>query len=153
MRTSLKAFPVMENVNLMNEELTGEVKAGAIEDNMQMVYEVLGGALAEAYEIVNTVYASYEKNHRVPPKTHGALKDAVKRVKQRDLFKNAMVTQIVSEMDKLSLELLSSEVPEACENLLSKIYGYAKEIGVTRYIDMKNSMIDKEDLELMYRTM
>ena len=153
MRTSLKAFPVMENVNLDSEDLALEVKEGAIEDNIQMVYEVLGGALAEAFETVNTVYASFEKNRRVPPKTHGALREAVKRVKQRDLFKNAMVTQIVSEMDKLSLELLSGEVPETCENLLSKIYGYAKEIGVTMYIDMKNSMVDKEDLELMYRTM
>lgn len=153
MRTTLKAFPVMENVHLTSEDLADEVKAGAIEDNIQMVYEVLGGALSEAFETVNTVYASFEKNRRVPPKTHGALKEAVKRVKQRDLFKNAMVTQIVSEMDKLASELTGVDVPESCENLLTKIYGYAKEIGVTMYIDMKNSMVDKEDLEMMYKTM
>jgi hypothetical protein len=64
-----------------------------------------------------------------------------------------MVTTIVGEMDKLSMELLTGDVPEACENLLSKIYGYANEIGVTMYINMKGSMLEKEDLELMYQTM
>lgn len=153
LRTSLKAFPVMDSIHLENEELAGEVKAGALEDNIQMVYEVLGGALGEAFETVNTVYSAYEKNRRVPPKTHGALKDAVKRIKQRDLFKNAMVSQIVSEMDKLSMELTGGDIEEACEDLLSKIYGYASEIGVTMYINLKDSMVDKEDLELMYQTM
>lgn len=153
MRTSLKAFPVMENVELINEDLAGEVKEGAIEDNIKMVYEVLGGALAEAYETVNTVYASFEKNRRVPPKTHGSLKESVKRVKQRDLFKNAMVSKIVEDMELLSVELTSGDVPEMCEDILAKVYGYAKEIGVTMYINMKDSMVDKEDLELMYQTM
>lgn len=153
MKTSLRAFPVMESIDLQNEDLADEVKAGAIQDNIKMVYEVLGGALGEAYETVNTVYASFEKNRRVPPKTHGALKESVKRIKNRDLFKNAMVTQIVSEMDTLSMELKTGDVPESCENLLSKIYGYANEIGVTMYIDMKGSMLDKDDLELMYQTM
>lgn len=153
MKTSLRAFPVMESIDLQNEDLADEVKAGALQDNVKMVYEVLGGALAEAYETINTVYASFEKNRKVPPKTHGALKESVKRIKQRDLFKNAMVTTIVGEMDKLSMELLTGDVPEACENLLSKIYGYANEIGVTMYINMKGSMLEKSDLELMYQTM
>ena len=153
LRTSLKAFPVMDNVLLEHEGLADEVKAGALEDNIQMVYEVLGGALGEAFETVNTVYASFDKNRRVPPKTHGSLKEAVKRIKQRDLFKNAMVTQIVAEMDKLSTELTTGDVPEACENLLIKIYGYAHEIGVTMYINMKDSMMEKDELEMLYRTM
>lgn len=150
MKTSLKAFPVMDNMSLVNSDVADAVKEGAIEDNINMVYEVLGGALAEAYETVNTVYVSYAKNHRVPPKTHGALKESVKRVKQRNLFKNAMVSQIADDMDALSQSLSTDDVAMVCEQILVKVYGYAREIGVTMYIDLKNSMVEKEDLELMY---
>ena len=153
MHTSLKAFPVMENVSLPTDELTKEVKETAIDDNIRMVHEVLGGALNEAFEIVNTVFASYVKNRKVPPKTHGALKEAVKRVKQRDMFKNAMITQITVEMDDLSYNLMSPDVPEMCENLLSKIYGYAREINVGAYINTKDSLLQPEDMEILYKTM
>lgn len=153
MRTSLKAFPVMENVALPTDELTEEVKQTAIEDNIRMVHEVLGGALNESFETVNTVYASFEKNRKVPPKTHGALKEAVKRVRERDMFKNSMVTHITDEMDKLSMNLMMEDVPEMCENLLSLIYGYAREINVGMYINLKDSMLDAETMETLYMTM
>lgn len=153
LRTSLKAFPVMENVHLSSSELAEAVKAGALEDNVAMVYDVLGGALADAFETVNTVYSSYERNHSIPPKTQGALKDAVKRIKQRDLFKNAMVTAIADDMGDLLANLKDGDVAEACESLLSKIYGYAKEIGITQHINLKGSMLNMEELELMYQTM
>lgn len=153
MRTSLKAFPVMENVLLPDAELAEEVKKGALEDNIRMVHEVLGGALNEAFDVVNTVYASFEKNQRVAPKTHGALKEAVKRVRQRDMFKNAMITSITDDMETLSIHLRSNDVPEMCENLLSKIYGYAMEIKVGRYINLKDTMMEPEDMEITYQTM
>lgn len=155
MRTSLKAFPVMENVSLPSDELTAEVKEGAVEDNVRMVYELLGGALNEAFEVVNSVYASYIKNRKVPPKTHGALKDAVKRVRARDLFKNVMVTKVTKEMDELSLHLTagSQDTDELCESLLSKIYGYAKEIKVDVYLNLKGSVMQKGDMAVLYDTM
>lgn len=153
MRTSLKAFPVMENVALPTEDLTNQVKEGAIEDNIRMVHEVLGGALNDAFESVNTVYMSFEKNRKVAPKTHGALKEAVVRVRQRDMLKNAMVTTITNEMEHLSLNLMTEEVPELCENLLSKIYGYAREINVAMYISTKDSMMEPDVMEVIYDTM
>ncbi|WP_214688473.1 MULTISPECIES: hypothetical protein [unclassified Exiguobacterium] len=150
---SVKAFPVMENVNLPTEELNEQVKQTAIEDNIRMVHEVLGGALNEAFETVNVVFASFTKNGKVAPKTHGALKDAVKRVKERDMFKNPMIQRITDEMNELSLQVMSRDVPEMCENLMSKIYGYAKEISVHGYINTKDSLMKPSDMEILYQTM
>lgn len=151
MRPSLRAFPVMEHINLLDDELEDEVRQTAIETNTTMVYEVIGQSLNEAFKALIKINTAYEKHRRVPPKSESVLKNASSQLRKRNLFRNAMIEEIAVILEKVDVR--SEDLQEDIEAHLSKIYGYADEIGVSAFVDTKESPLDRESLLIIYSTL
>lgn len=151
LRTSLKAFPVMANVNLFDDDVAEEVRESLRQESVRSVYEIMGNVLNNAFQVVNRSLCTYEENHRVTKTTLNSIKNNSYQIKKKNLLKNAFVDEIANDMYTLS-GMSQSDFAESGEVLLAKIYGYAHEIGVTTEIDLKNSLLSEDELELLCST-
>lgn len=59
--TSLKAFPVMNNLDLFDDSIEDEIRESIQKDSINSVYEILANILSDAFESVNKVLAYYNK--------------------------------------------------------------------------------------------
>lgn len=151
MRTSLKAFPVMANLSLLDEDLSEDVKEAAVVDNLDMVHEVLGVAFNETFQIANTVYKSLGKNRKLPNKTKGALSNAIKSIKAKNLLKHPSIHELIENLDEMYHLTDTDESIELAENILAKSYGESTELGLNGYVDTKDCELDESDLDIMYQ--
>lgn len=150
LRTSLKAFPVMANVNLFDDEVAEEVRESLRQESVRSVYEIMGNLLNNAFQIINHGLHIFEEG-RLTKATLNSIKNNSYQIQRKNLFKNAFIDEIVNDMYTLS-GTSKSDFSEAGEILLAKIYGYAYEIGVTNEIDLKNSILSEEELEILCST-
>jgi len=152
LKTSLKAFPVMANLSLLDKNLSTEVKESALEDNLRMVHEVLGIALDEIFQIANTVYKAFDRGRTLPNKTKGALSGAIKGIKKKNLLKHPTVESLVGELESLYQTKEADEALELAESILARSYGEAAELGLLNYIDLRDCDLTQADLEILYQS-
>lgn len=152
LKTSLKAFPVMANLSLLDDDLSEEVKESALEDNMQMVHEVLGVAFNEAFQIANTIYKAFDRSRKLSNKTKGALSNAIKSIKQKNLLKHPAIERLVDDLDTLYRTTDTDEAIELAESILARSYGEASDLNLLGYIDTRDCELSQADLEILYQT-
>lgn len=150
MRLSIKAFPTMANISLLDEKLKEDVKESALQDNLKMVHEVLGICFNEIFQAANTVYKAYDKNRKLPNKTKGSLSNAIKSVKQKNLLKHPSVISLLNDMDTL-YHTSDAEGIEIAESILARSYGEAADLGLVNYIDTRDCDLSQTDLEILYQ--
>lgn len=121
LKTSLKAFPVMANLSLLDDDLSEEVKESALEDNMQMVHEVLGVAFNEPFQIANTIYKAFDRSRKLSNKTKGALSNSIKSIKKKNLLKHPAVERLVDDLDTMYHATETDEAIELAESMVKHL--------------------------------
>ncbi len=152
MDISLKAFPVMSNLNLFDENIAEEVRKSIKRESVRSVYEILGNTLGDAFESVNNILISYDNNGKIANKTMGCINECANRLNKKNLFKNAIIDSIIADLDIIKTLSDHLDICEECEIILSKIYGYAEEIEVLDYINTRKSVLSEEQMLLIYET-
>lgn len=149
---SLRAFPVSENINLFDESIGEEIKQSQIRDSVNSVHEILSNTLADCFDVLNNLLVSFDgsKNGKIAPKTMSGLREGAKRVKQKNLFKNSLIDSISEDMDVMYNMDNGEDIAEMAEVTLAKIYGYAKEVDLSKAINLNKSFMSEEELGLMY---
>lgn len=152
MELSVKAFPVVDNLDMFDESLQKQIKEGLNEDTIATLYEILGNTLDDAFENVSKVLEGIQKNRKVPNKTMGAIKKTAERIAQKNIFHNIRIDQIKNSILEMIQHSNDIEVAaEYCENILAEIYGYAKELGIDSLIKTQDSPLTEEELLEIYR--
>ena len=151
MKTSLKAFPVMANISLLDEDLKEDVKESALEDNLSMVHEVLGICFNEAFQIANTIYKAFDRNRKLPNKTKGSLSNAIKSIKKKNLLKHPSIVELIDDLDTLYHTSETDEAIEISESILARSYGEAADLNLIGYIDTRDCELSQSDLEILYQ--
>lgn len=151
MKTSLKAFPVMANISLLDEDLKEDVKESALEDNLSMVHEVLGICFNEAFQIANTIYKAFDRNRKLPNKTKGSLSNAIKSIKKKNLLKHPSIVELIDDLDTLYQTSETDEAIEISESILARSYGEAADLNLIGYIDTRDCELSQSDLEILYQ--
>ncbi|MFJ8528677.1 hypothetical protein [Bacillus sp. NPDC094106] len=151
LRTSLKAFPVIANVNLFDEEIAEEVRESIRQESVKGVYEIMGNVLNDAFQVVNRSLSIYEERNRLTQTSLNSIKNSSYRIKKKNLFKNAFVDEIADDLYTLS-GTPQSDIAEVGEIILAKIYGYSYEIGIQNEINLKDSVLSEEELEIICST-
>jgi len=152
---SVKAFPVMDNLDMFDESIQSQIKEGLNQDTVATLYEIIGSTLNDAFENINKVLANIEKNRKLANKTLGAIKKTAERIAQKNIFNNPKVDLIknnILEMVRQSHDI--DEMAEIGENTLAVIYGYAKELGIESQItSISSSTLTIEELLGAYESM
>lgn len=151
LNTSLKAFPVMANLSLLDDELSDEVKDSALKDNLQMVHEVLGVAFDEAFQAANTIYKAFDRSSKISNKTKGALSNAIKSIKAKNLLKHPSINRLVDDLDTLYHSIDLDDAVELAESILARSFGEAADLNLLGYLDMRDCDLSQADLEVLYQ--
>lgn len=152
LKTSLRAFPVLKNLSLLDESLSEEVRQSAIEDNLEMIHEVLGICFNEVFQVANTIYKAYDRSSKLSNKTRGALSNAIKSVKRKNLLKHPSVEQLVKDLEQLYHTSDADEGGELVESILSRSFGEANILGLSTYLDLRDCDLSTTDLEILYES-
>lgn len=151
MRTSLKAFPVVENLSLLDEEMAEEVRKSSLEDNLNMVHELIGVCLNEIFVAANAVYRGFDKNRKLSPRTIALIKNAPKAIRSKNLLKHPSVDALTKELEVLGSTQDPSDAFELAEEILAKAYGEAMNLQLVRYLNLKDCDLSVADLEVLAR--
>lgn len=151
MRIGLRAFPVAENLDLFDEDISTQMRETLLQDSVKSVYDILGNTLKDCFNSVNAVLVSYDKSNRIAHKTMAGLKEGAKRIRQKNLFKNPMIESIAKNMEDMTKLSSDDEISESAEIVLSKIYGYSTEISV-KPIPLSKSALTGEDMLIIYNS-
>lgn len=150
MSLSVKAFPVVENLDMFDESIQKQIREGLNQETISTLYEIIGNALNDAFENVSRVLISIEKNGKLASKTLGSINKTADRLAKKNIFHNPKIDEIRRDILRVvSKSGNVEEVAELAENLLAKIYGYAKELGVESSITSISSCPLSED-ELLW---
>ncbi len=147
MSLTVKAFPVSENLDMFEDDVKRQIQEGLSEETVQVLYEVLGNALNDAFSSVSKIINSAQKNDgKIAPRTLGSLEDVVKRLKQKNIFSNAKINSIINDIDVLTDIKDHDIILQNAEIILAKIYAYARELQIGYLINLKNSPLSADVL-------
>lgn len=152
LKIKLSAFPIAQNLDLFDEEISEQIKNDCIQDSINSVNEILGNTLSDCFTVVNNLLVSYDKGGKIAHKTMAGLKEGAKRISQKNLFKSPMIESIAKDMISMSSLSDADEIAEKSEVVLSKIYGYASEVNLISKLDLNKSVLSEEELDIIYKS-
>lgn len=149
MRASLKAFPVMENLHLLDSELSEEVKESAIKENLRLVREMVGVCLNDIFGASNKVHEALTEKRKIEPRTKGSVLNTIKVVKKNNVMNHRKVDMLVKKLQNLIETKELYDAIELAEEIMATSYGYAKELDLS--LDIRDSNLPEDDLEVLYK--
>jgi|SRR5690625_79629 len=150
--TTLRAFPTMENLSLLDDNLSEEVKESSIKENLKLVHEVLGFAFNEAFRVSNKIYKAYENTNKLASRTKGAIDTAIQKMKTRNLFNHPVVDQLIDDLGTLYNTKDADDGVELTESIMAKSYGACLDLDLMSYLDLEESELSLEDLEILAKS-
>lgn len=153
LKTSLKAFPAMANLSLLDDDLKSEVKEMAMKESMMMLEEVVGVCLNIAFDKANTIHKAYSKSTKdvLENKTKGAITSGIKEIKKRNILKHPTVNYLVEMLEQLYQATNRDDGIEIAESILALSYGEAKTLDLLNFVDTRKSNLSIDDLEVLYQ--
>lgn len=150
MYLNVKAFPVMENLDMFPEQIQKQIKDGLNDDTIGMLYDVIGTTLNDAFNTVAvSVIKAVEKREKIHQKSITAIKNMAKRIGQKNIFHNDKIESLRKEIATLpALANDRDAIAEAAEIIMAKIYGYAKHLELD--VDISQSHMTKKELLEIY---
>lgn len=153
LETSLKAFPVMTNIDLFDETIEDEIRDTIQKDSIKSVYEILSNILEDSFTSVNKVLVYYNKKGDLTEKQLKVLKDLRPRIASKNILKNGLVDEIIHDLKEINSLDDYDDIAEKCECVLARIYGFAKDIEVDMYLDLSNSVLSVDELSSIYEAL
>lgn len=153
LETELAYFPTVEERIITDKNLSEETLSSVEKRTIKCLYEVISSILSEIFDSLNNVIKYYLKHGNIKPMHIEMLMKLKKKVENRNIFNNKEINEVVKEMNKIFESSDESEVEEICENINSYIYGFAKKIDIDVYLDLDNSPLSIEELEIMASTL
>lgn len=117
----------------------------------ELVKQIIGHTLNDAFENVSKVLLSVKKNNKITNEVIEALKETVERVLEKNVFHNSKIEEIRLELLEVFETRSNIEVmAEKAEYLLANIYGYSGELGIENLINLYGSPLSADELMSIY---
>lgn len=145
----ISTFPVVENLSLLDDSLTDDMKEKIERQSLNTVYEILGTILGDVFNTNNKILKFHQENGDLNKPHIDAIAKALKRVKSRNVLKNPVIDRMAKNMEKIATMSDVSDIIEVIEEIQTLIYAFAKDIQVETYLDLDNSPISESSFELL----
>lgn len=147
METRIKAFPVMANVDVFDEDISKKIREGAIKENINSVYEIIASVLDNTFVTLSKAY-KYYNNHNTLTKTQiDKMNSLIPLLRRNNLLKNELVDELISDLEEVSKETDLDTKFSLVDIILGKIYKFSNEIDILDKISLKESVHDISTLE------
>lgn len=151
MKTSLRAFPIVENLTLFDEEISSEIKESAIKESLRLVREVIGVCLNDLFNAANQVHVALEQKSKLESRTKGSVKKTVSSVRRNNIFSHRKVEELASKLEELANTQDRYDGMELAEVIMAGSYGLAKELDLLEFVELKDTNVAEDDLEILYQ--
>lgn len=152
MDLELSAFPIAENISILDEQLTDDMKESIRKKSLNTVYQLLGDLVSDIFPIANNVVAYFQENSFIHAKQSTALADLKKRVVNRNILNHPVMNYVVKVLDEIGKLTDDEEIEEKCEEIMILIYKFAKEIDIDVYLNLSDCVMKESDLEILAST-
>jgi len=147
MDLNIKAFPVAENLDMFRDEIKDQIANGLTDDTVATMYEIIGNTLNQAFETVVNAIESHKSNGTMSARTKGSVKRTAEMIAEKNIFANPIIDDVKAMMMEM---LRSPDVTDMGEEILGAIYGYGKELGIGKQIDISKCYLSAEELTMYY---
>ena len=147
MDTHIRAFPVMANVDVFDKDIAKKIREGAIQENINSVYEIIANVLDNAFVILSKSYKYYEKYNTLNSVQLKKINSLIPVLKRNNLLKNDIINDIIADLETISKETDIDYKMELIDVIFGKIYKYSNEIGILDKISLNESVYDEATLE------
>lgn len=148
---SVRAFPIMENMDIFETDIRRQIEDGLEEDTINILYEAIGRTLSDAFVAVSSLLVGIDKGS-IHHKTIDGVRNSIRRLGLKNIFANKKIEEVKLDMQKiLSVQTDIDKVSEIAEYVLAKIYCYAIELNIVKYIDMSKCLLSISELIEIYR--
>lgn len=142
------AFPTSQNLALLDEDLSEEIKESLEKKSLNTVYEILGNILADGFESINNAMQLYQDNNCFKKPTLDSLDRLKVRMSKRNILKHPVVNNIIKNLESIKkCEEDDDEILQLLEDSSVLIYSFAKSIEVDVYIDLTKSVLAEKTLQ------
>lgn len=146
-RTSVRAFPVMQELQFFDSELGDELRETLAEDATNTLYEVTASILVDVFQIVGKLLAGYSQYGYVRENQREAVSALVQRIKRNNILKQVTLIEIADLLTEANGFVSDEEMSEQLELVLGKTYGFVKELGVVHFLDVDATPYTEKTLE------
>ena len=155
MDVSLTAFPVEENISMFSSEVADQVRKSITDNKVQMVSQMLGTVLSDAFDCINKFITYYNEKGVINKQQVMPLIDLKHRMIKNNILSHAWITNIIDHLAELETMYKcktsdADDLVEMAEEILAKVYGFAKDVEVDNYLDLNNSCLPEESLASIY---
>lgn len=147
MDLNIKAFPVAENLDMFRDEIRDQIQNGLTDDTVATMYEIIGNTLNQAFETVLIAIENHKSNGNMSARTKGSVKRTAEMIAEKNIFANPVIDDVKAMMMEM---LRSSDVTDSGEEILGAIFGYAKELGIAKQIDISKCYLSADELSMYY---
>ncbi|CCL32429.1 TPA: hypothetical protein UL242_002353 [Clostridioides difficile] len=148
--TSLKAFPIMENIGLFDDRLEEKVREEVKKDSINAIYEIISQIMGEAFSCINKAYNYYNKNGHITNKYLISLQKLMHKMASKNILKNKLIDDIIYAIKELVKDENLEDIAQGLEVILAQIYSFAKDIEIESLIDLSECELDEEQLLSLY---
>jgi hypothetical protein len=138
------AFPVLENVSILDPTVADDVRDSAANQAINLVYEVMGTILNEVNSSMSEKITQHINGKGFDGHTIRSLTDLINKVKKNNVLKHPIVDEIVKDLNKIVSKIevrketlnisiqqsLDADIVEMMEQVMIYIFGFANEVGV-----------------------
>lgn len=133
------------------DELDESEADDAMQDTIAQVNEITGKNLGIAFDCLNNLMERYHKDGSLNSSNKRVFTTVSSNLRKRNLFNDAMIESIIDLMTEFKSNGVSDEVIiEESEILVSKIYGYALEIGVAEDLNLADAALTEDEMLDLY---
>ena len=142
------AFPTSQNLAILDEELSEEIKETLEKKSLKTVYEILGSILSDSFDVLNNAMKKYDETDTFKTATLDSIKRLRERIIKRNILKHPTIAELIDRLD-LSQYVDDDEIQEALEDASVLIYAFAKSIDIDIFLDLNNSFLDEKSLQAL----
>jgi hypothetical protein len=147
MELNIKAFPVAENLDMFRDEIKDQIQNGLTDDTVATMYEIIGNTLNQAFETVMIAVENYKQNGNLSARTKGSVKRTAEMIAEKNIFAN----HVIDDVKAMMMEMLrSGDIRNSGEEICGAIFGYARELGIAKQIDISKCYLSAEELTMYY---
>ena len=144
MEPGISAFPVVENISILDPSVADDLRESTVNQAISMVHGVMGTILNEVNATLSEKILEHGEGKAFDGRTSRTLTVLINRVKKNNILKHEIVDNIVKDLNKIvsmvesrkgtlnvaKLQGIDEDIVENMEQVMIYIFGFANEVGI-----------------------
>ena len=144
MEVRLSAFPVVENISILDPSVADELRESTKNQAVGMVYEVMATILNDVNATLSEKILGYSDGKVFNGHTASSLDKLISRVTKNNILQHPIVADIVRDLNQVvsliksrehtlridELQAIDEDIVEKMEQVMVYIFGFSNEVGV-----------------------